>query len=436
MTAAAAEDGWERAFDRTLPAVKVRVPRRLWDVVARTVFDFDVREQAGAIVGRLLGGVLVADTFVPVTDEYVLRGVRGLGFDGRFNLRVAEAVQAAGFALLVHAHPWERPPLPSPPDTATATAFSEFIIRRDPSAHAGFVVVGDASVTGVVTSAAGCAAVNQLVVAGLPHVVFHHDLADVDDEEDRQLLAVGRSGQNAVAAAVVGVVGLSGGGGHVALQLVHGGAGTIVGVDHDVVELSNLRRLVGARLADVGRPKVAVLERLAGEVRPSVRVVPVAEEFPSTGSLHALGAVDVLVGCVDSWDARDALNTFAVGRRIPYVDIGAVVSPATGASGVRMHGQVIVVVPGGPCLRCMGLVTDDRVDASRRQRQGYAPTAEPQVVSLNGTLASEAVTTVLMLLAGDDRIAFRRRYEYPPGIMSVVDEQLDPACPTCGDAVR
>jgi hypothetical protein len=87
---------------------------------------------------------------------------------------------------------------------------------------------------------------------------------------------------------------------------------------------------------------------------------------------------------------------------------------------MKVGGQIAIVAPDGPCLRCMGLVTNERVTASRSRRQGYAEGVdEPQVVSINGTLAAEAVTAVLMLVAGDDRLTRCRRYAYPPGASSV-----------------
>lgn len=46
-------------------------------------------------------------------------------------------------------------------------------------------------------------------------------------------------------------------------------------------------------------------------------------------------------------------------------------------------------LPGMSCLRCMGIITDDRL---RQEAQGYgAAGARPQVVWVNGVLASAAV---------------------------------------------
>jgi len=123
-------------------------------------------------------------------------------------------------------------------------------------------------------------------------------------------------------------------------------------------------------------------------------------------------------------------------QRIPYLDIGAVISPASATRPLRANGQVALVLPGGPCLRCMDLVTDVRVEASRQRRLGYGQGLhEPQVVSVNGVLASSAVTTALLLLAGEKGLPLFQKYAWPPGQLTVpagVTAQDD--CPACVEA--
>lgn len=160
------------------------------------------------------------------------------------------------------------------------------------------------------------------------------------------------------------------------------------------------------------------------------------EKFPSTATIAAVLDADVIIGCVDGWDTRDDLNTFALTNRIPYVDIGIAVTCADHNRAMRVGGQIAIVTPDGPCLRCIGLITDDRVAAARQRRRGYTDddTSEPQVVSLNGTVASEAVTAALMLIARDDRLVPYRRYNYPPGTLTAVDVDKKYDCPTCHTA--
>jgi molybdopterin/thiamine biosynthesis adenylyltransferase len=431
---------WAEWLGATKGDLDLRLDLGLWQSIVEWVFDFDSGEQAGALLIRTDavrdGAVVVGERFFPVTEEYVLDRTHGLRFDGRFNLRVAEAAERAGCgAILIHAHPLENPPLPSSEDATFGVDFLAFMRRRRPNDVHGLLVVGEESVTGVCETPAERRAVRRLTVGGIPTLSLPHEPwgDPVADARDRQFLAIGPAGQQALAHATVAVIGVSGGGSHVAQQLIHAGVGTLIPVDPDIVDERNLRRVVGAIRDDIGRTKkVGIPVRLAEAVRPEVEVNPIDDGFPSTETIRQLRFADVLVGCVDGWDVRDAINEFALQYRIPYVDIGASITPPSDRQGLRLNGQVAIVAPDGPCLRCMGLVTDGRVAASREQRQGYAEGVdEPQVVSLNGTLASEAVTAVIMLIAGDDRLARYRRYEYPPGKLIVVEAERRIDCPAC-----
>lgn len=423
------------------PDIAVRVDRHTWGDVLQEINDFTSRERAGILfvrsIPRVEPEVVVGIGWMPVPDEDVVASDHGLTFDGRFNLRVAErAGELRAGAVLVHAHPGGDPPRPSEIDARNGAALLQFLRRRCPDTAHGLLVVADTTITGIIETATRNARIARVVAVGIPLRTWASQAeaaSDDDEDEDRQLLAIGAAAQKRLAEATIAVLGNSGGGSHVTQQLIHAGAGELIVIDPDVVEITNLRRLVGATIDDLNMPKPAIAVRTATAVRPTVKVTPFAEAFPSTTTIDALRRADLVIGCVDGWDVRDDLNTFAVRHRIPYIDIGIVVAGPTEHLGMRVGGQIAVVTPDGPCLRCMGLVTDERVEASRRRRQGYAANeSESQVVSLNGTVASEAVTTALMLLAGDQRIARRRRFAYPPGTLTEVTTERRLGCPACG----
>lgn len=428
---------------RSGAGIAVRVARDVWATVREEVFDFRVRERAGVLFVRAYPAcgpeLLVGIEWLPVPDESVRPADHGLAFDGRFNLRVAEraATLRAG-ALLIHAHPGRRPPVPSTTDAENGAAFMAFMQRRLPECTSGLLVVADHTITGIAATSDVIREITGVVSAGIPTTAWTSSASPAPATgTDRQLLAIGADAQRRLATATIAVIGNSGGGSHVTQQLIHAGVGTLIVVDPDTVEDTNLRRLVGATEADIATtPKPDVAVRTAAGVRPTVNVIPLREAFPSTAAIAALRHTDLIVGCVDGWDTRDDLNTFALRHRIPYIDIGITVAGPFETAGMRVGGQIAVVAPDGPCLRCMRLVTDERVRESRDRRQGYAGHApDPQVVSLNGTVASEAVTTALMLLAGDDRVARRRRYVYPPGLLSEVTASRQRDCPACSEAL-
>lgn len=210
---------------------------------------------------------------------------------------------------------------------------------------------------------------------------------------DRQSF-LGADSDAVLSGAVVGIVGLGGGGSHVAQQLAHVGVGTFVLIDPDVIEDTNLNRLVGGTWADVeaATPKVEIALRVIKGVRPAAKVDPIQREWQTAGD--ALKRCDIIVGGLDSVRAKDELDAFCRRFLVPYIDMGMDVHGAAGRH--LISGQVILSSPGRPCLRCLGIVTEE---ALHREGAAYgAAGGKPQVVWPNGVLASTAVGLVMQLL--------------------------------------
>jgi hypothetical protein len=198
---------------------------------------------------------------------------------------------------------------------------------------------------------------------------------------------LGPQSDDILAAIEVGIVGLGGGGSHIAQQLAHLGVGKFVPVDHDIVEEKNLNRLVGATAEDAkaGTAKAAVAERVIKGVNPTALVTPCRVRWQE--ATEHLRRCDVIFGCVDSYRERDELERFARRFLIPYIDIGMDVHHAQ--EGFSVSGQSVLSSPSGPCLWCLGILTQGRIteEAARYDNTG----SRPQVVWTNGVLASLAV---------------------------------------------
>lgn len=261
----------------------------------------------------------------------------------------------------------------------------------------------------------------------------------------RQAIAFGPQGQVAIRSGRVAVVGVGGLGAHVAQQLAYLGVREIVLVDPDVVELTNLNRLVGATPDDVGRPKVAVMERLIRAIAGSedVRVDALVADVREEDALRAILSADVVFGCFDNDGPRLILNELARAYHLPYIDSATGID-AVGESVKQAGGRVVVVHPGGPCLNCMGELdmaeTRDflasTVERETSRRLGYVrDTPDPSVVTLNGVVASLATTEFLALVTG-----FRAARPYTTyyamertGATNVARREVkrDPDCYTC-----
>ncbi|WP_082553698.1 HesA/MoeB/ThiF family protein [Altererythrobacter sp. Root672] len=192
----------------------------------------------------------------------------------------------------------------------------------------------------------------------------------------------------------VGIVGLGGGGSHVAQQLAHIGIGHFVLVDDDVIDESNLNRLVGGTRADVEQSarKVDIAARVILAVNPHARVTRIAQRWQL--ATDPLKLCDAIFGGVDSVRAKDELEAFCRRLLIPYLDQGMDVHDLDGQ--FLIAGQVVLSVPGGPCLRCLGVVTEEALDGEGRNYG--AAGGKPQVVWPNGVLASTAVGLFLQMV--------------------------------------
>jgi hypothetical protein len=190
------------------------------------------------------------------------------------------------------------------------------------------------------------------------------------------------------------LVGLGGGGSHIAQQLAHIGLGRFLPIDPDFIEDTNLNRLVGATMEDVklGTAKVDIAERVIKGVNPAAEVIKRRTNW--TEVTAELRDVDVIFSCVDSISCRNELESFARRFLIPLIDIGMDVHESSGEFSIG--GQVMLSMPGKPCMRCMGLVTDEAL-AKEAERYGAAG-GRPQVVWPNGTLASIAVGFFMKLV--------------------------------------
>jgi hypothetical protein len=214
------------------------------------------------------------------------------------------------------------------------------------------------------------------------------------DQYSRQSF-LGKHAEALICTCVVGVVGLGGGGSHITQQLAHTGFLHYVLYDSDVVEELNLNRLIGATKADAAAktPKIEVARRMILGLQPEASI----EAYQSRWQDHSypLRGCDVIFGCVDGLAERRELEACARRYLIPYIDIGIDVHQV-GTESPVMAGQVILSMPGRPCLTCLGLLTEDELSKETAQYGSAGP--RPQVVWANGVLASTAVGVAVDLL--------------------------------------
>lgn len=218
---------------------------------------------------------------------------------------------------------------------------------------------------------------------------------------------LGPASEERIARCVVGVVGLGGGGSHIVQQLAHIGFQRFVLYDGDAVDTSNLNRLIGAGEVDAKArtPKLHLAKLMIWGLQPGAEIQGYAgrwQDYP-----EPLRRCHLVFGCVDTYAGRNELESSARRYLINYIDIGMDVHQV-GETAPVMGGQVILSMPGGPCMWCLGFLTQERLG---EEAALYGATGgRPQVVWPNGILASTAVGLGMELVTGWNRTS--REYAY------------------------
>jgi hypothetical protein len=142
--------------------------------------------------------------------------------------------------------------------------------------------------------------------------------------------------------------------------------------------------------------------RAGGGATTEAMIVPyamiVSVHAPKMKNLYRqvfFSGCDIVFGCVDGFAERRELEICCRRYMIPLVDVGMDVHMADDEA-TRMGGQVILSMPGSPCMTCLGFLNEANL-AHEAQRYGDAG-ARPQVVWPNGVLASTAVGIAVDLL--------------------------------------
>jgi molybdopterin/thiamine biosynthesis adenylyltransferase len=240
---------------------------------------------------------------------------------------------------------------------------------------------------------------------------------------NRQILALGEYGQKIIQNSYVGIVGLGGIGSHVFQQIIHLGVSKVLVIDPDTVEESNLSRLIGSKSDDAldKKLKVSVMERFANEIRPDTRVIAEKGTIYDISIAQKLLDTDIIFCCTDNLTSRMILNRISYQYFIPVIDTGVDIQ-CTSIGNIRSAaGRITVLLPDEPCLGCIGILEPERLAKEadelllgKEPRNEYISgisTFAPAVVSLNGVVASLAVTEFIDLLTGLEKQRDPKMYQ-------------------------
>lgn len=274
-----------------------------------------------------------------------------------------------------------------------------------------------------------------------------------DAAHDRQVRMFGALGQHILAASKVAVIGLGGVGSIVAEYLARLGVGTLVLVDPDQIENSNLSRVVGATRTDVetGQLKTQIAVRHLREIAADATLQTVGLDVSRHSAAALLRDSDFIFLAADSMRARLVVNALAHQYLIPTIQIGAKIRPSDSGKLEDAMCAVRHIRPGSGCLWCNGLIDPMRLaieaksDAERREQAYGVEEPNPSVITLNAVAAAHAVNDFLF-----DFLALRlyhaqeayHHFHFHNRTVQHVIPRRDPQCCECvgrlamGDAME
>lgn len=206
----------------------------------------------------------------------------------------------------------------------------------------------------------------------------------------------------------VAVVGIGGLGSHSAEYLVRMGVGTVILVDGDIVEESNLPRqgLYSQKDSDGSEYKVTAAKKRLTDIDPSVHLITHREMLSENNIEHILQDVDLVLDGTDNMMARYLVNDYCFAHNIPWIYAAA-------TSSVSVVSNFI---PGKtPCLRC--IYGDLNEDQTSCDRDGIILPALTFITSLQ-------VTEAMKILLGYDPILGEYRYNVWTRQESIFDTSM------------
>ena len=328
---------------------------------------------------------------------------------------LAEIEAAGAMAVWLHTHPGDgASPQPSALDVEVDRQLSDVFRLRTGTAFYGALIVAkdgeDVRFAGHVDDGQTSTPLNRLWFVGPELRLICHDGRPehlcLGAAYDRQIRAFGSHIQDVIAQLSIAVVGCGGTGSAVAEQVVRMGARRLDLYDPDHVSSSNVTRLYGSRLADVGRAKTDVVAEYLRSVAPEARIGTHAAAITSENVARHLMDADIVFGCTDDNAGRLILSRFSTYFMTPVIDVGVLLTSDLRGTIDGINGRITVLYPGAACLVCRGRVDLQRAAVELRSAEeraslvaeGYAPAmpgVEPAVVSFTSWVAAVAVSELL-----------------------------------------
>lgn len=229
----------------------------------------------------------------------------------------------------------------------------------------------------------------------------------------------------------VAVVGIGGVGSVTADMLTRCGIGKLILFDYDKVELANMNRLFFTP-DQAGLSKVEAAARTLQFINPDVQIftrnyditsVSHFGDFMDTinnGSLDGSGPVDLVLSCVDNFQARLAINSACNELNINWFE--------SGVSENAVSGHIQVLKPGETaCFACAPpLVVAENIDEKTLKREGVCAASLPTTMGITaGMLVQNTLKYLLNFGEVSEYLGYNALIDFFPKMTLKPNTQCD-----------
>uniref|UniRef100_A0A8C8C1A6 Ubiquitin-like modifier-activating enzyme 5 n=1 Tax=Oncorhynchus tshawytscha TaxID=74940 RepID=A0A8C8C1A6_ONCTS len=256
----------------------------------------------------------------------------------------------------------------------------------------------------------------------------------VDSNPYSRLMALKRMGivedYEKIRTFTVAVVGVGGVGSVTAEMLTRCGIGKLILFDYDKVELANMNRLF-FQPHQAGLSKVEAAEHTLRNINPDVQFethnynITTMEHFAhfmdriSYGALQEGKAVDLILSCVDNFEARMAINAACNELGQIWME--------SGVSENAVSGHIQLIIPGETaCFACAPpLVVAANIDEKTLKREGVCAASLPTTM---GVVAGILVQNVLKYLLKFGTVSHYLGYNAMQDFFPTMAMKANPTC--------
>lgn len=245
----------------------------------------------------------------------------------------------------------------------------------------------------------------------------------VDTNPYSRLMALKRMGivdnYEKIRELTVAIVGIGGVGSVTAEMFTRCGIGKLVLFDYDKVELANMNRLF-FQPNQVGLSKVDAAAKTLESINPDVKIdthnynittVDHFDEFMktiNTSNLHN-GPVDLVLSCVDNFEARMAINTACNELNLKWFE--------SGVSENAVSGHIQFIKPGETaCFACAPpLVVASNIDEKTLKKEGVCAASLPTTMGIvAGFLTQNALKFLLNFGVTSNYLGYNAMQDFFP----------------------